>query len=383
MHTSTDSANINQKVIFLSNLVHNGKEQIKIWFYYDEELYCTLKNLEGIKWSRTHRCWYIENNSENLRNIFSVFKSIAWINGNQFFKPAYLLTKHKVTYSEPIVCKKRQCPDEYIEKLKLRRYSENTIRTYKAMFSDFINFFPDKNIDDISENDIKQYHLYLVRVKNVSESYQNQSINAIKFYYEKVNHNPRKAYELERPRRSHKLPNVLSEEEIQLIFQQITNLKHKCILYAIYSGGLRVSEVINLKIEDIDSKRKLILIRNAKGKKDRVTLLSEKLLILFKEYNEEYKPKQWIFGGQNGGKYSVRSVDKILKINVKKAGIIKNVTVHTLRHSFATHLLERGTDLRYIQNLLGHNSSKTTEIYTHVTKRGLCKIKNPIDEMDI
>jgi integrase/recombinase XerD len=372
-------------IITISHLFHNGEKQIKLDFFPENKIINSVKTISGIKWSKTHRCWYIFNNPQNLKILFKTLKGIAEFECKHFFNNSHFNKLENISkFNETHLSKKIPCPVEYIEKLKLKRYSENTIRTYKYMFIDFINFFPDKNIDEISENDIKKYQLHLVRNRNVSESHQNQSINAIKFYFEKVKHCFRKVYDLERPRHSKKLPQVLSEEEIQQIFKQVVNLKHKCILFIIYSGGLRISEVINLRINDIDSKRNLILVRNAKGKKDRVTLLSEKLIVLIFEYLNVYKPKEWLFEGQNKNEqYSVRSIDKILKSNAKKAGIRKNVTVHTLRHSFATHLLESGTDLRYIQNLLGHNSSKTTEIYTHITKKGIDKIKSPFDSLDL
>jgi integrase/recombinase XerD len=223
----------------------------------------------------------------------------------------------------------------------------------------------------------------LVTERKVSISYQNQSINAIKFYYERVLGGQRKVYLVERPRSEHTLPVVLSQQEIQAILKIPTNLKHRAILTTIYSAGLRVSEALNLKMSDIDSNRMQIRVEQAKGKKDRYTLLSPKTLELLRSYYIAYKPATWLFEGASGQKYSDRSIQFILKDAVTKAGIQKRVTVHTLRHSFATHLLENGTDLRYIQSLLGHESSRTTEIYTHVTTRGFDKIKSPLDNLDI
>lgn len=228
---------------------------------------------------------------------------------------------------------------------------------------------------------------YLVSERKVSISYQNQAINAIKFYYERVLGGKRITIYLDRPQKERTLPTILSKEEVQLIISKITNLKHKTMIMLTYSAGLRVSEVINLKIQDIDSQRKQIRVAQSKGKKDRYTLLSEKILILLRQYYIKYKPIEWLFEGQSSdGKivpYFVRSLQMILKKATKKANINKKVTMHTLRHSFATHLLENGTDLRYIQVLLGHQSSKTTEIYTHVTTKGFDKIKNPLDDLDI
>jgi integrase/recombinase XerD len=192
-----------------------------------------------------------------------------------------------------------------------------------------------------------------------------------------------RTYYIQRPKKEKILPNVLSENEVQLILNHTDNLKHKAILSLIYSAGLRRGELINMKINDIDSKRMYVIIRQGKGRKDRYSILSEKVLELLRRYFKEYQPKEWLFEGQFGGQYGASSIQHILKDAVALSKIRKKVTVHTLRHSFATHLLERGTDIRYIQELLGHQSSKTTEIYTHITQRGLGKIKSPLDNFDI
>ncbi|MBX9851707.1 MAG: tyrosine-type recombinase/integrase [Cytophagaceae bacterium] len=200
---------------------------------------------------------------------------------------------------------------------------------------------------------------------------------------EEVCGNDRNTYYIDRPLKESKLPTVLAEEEISAILKAVTNIKHKAILYTIYSAGLRVSEAISLEITHIDSKRKMIVIKGGKGKKDRTTLLSEKLLLILREYYKSQRPKKYLFEGQGKERYSASSMNKILKAACIKAGIRKKVSIHTLRHSFATHLLERGTDIRYIQSLLGHNSSKTTEIYTHITKTAFERIKSPLDNIDI
>lgn len=210
-----------------------------------------------------------------------------------------------------------------------------------------------------------------------------QAINAIKFYYEQVLGRPVKTYYVQRPKKEKRLPEVLSEEEVASILNSIDNLKHKAILSLIYSAGLRLGELINLKINDIDSGRMVIIIRQGKGKKDRISLLSEKVLHLLREYLKVYQPREYLFEGQFFGQYSSTSVQKVFRMAKVKACIRKPATVHTLRHSFATHLLERGTDLRYIQALLGHKNPKTTEIYTHITKKGMEKIKSPFDSLDL
>ena len=208
-------------------------------------------------------------------------------------------------------------------------------------------------------------------------------INSIKFYYERVFGGKRKIYLIERPRKENILPEVLSEEEVTAILKSISNLKHKALIMTIYSGGLRISELINLKVKDIDSNRMQIRIQQSKGKKDRYTLLSKKTLITLRQYFAEYKPKVWLFEGKEGEQYADSSIYQIFKKSLIKANITKKVSIHSLRHSFATHLLENGTDLRYIQSLLGHSSSKTTEIYTHITTKGFDQIKNPLDKLEI
>jgi site-specific recombinase XerD len=176
---------------------------------------------------------------------------------------------------------------------------------------------------------------------------------------------------------------VLSEEEVSRLFAATNNLKHKALLMLIYSAGLRISEALQMKISDIDSNRMQITIRQGKGKKDRTGLLSEQMLTILRSYYQLYEPRQYLFEGSSGGKYSTRSAQQVLRQACQRAGIHKKVTLHTLRHSFATHLLEAGTDLRYIQVLLGHSSSKTTEIYTHVSTKALKDIKSPLDRLKL
>jgi len=269
---------------------------------------------------------------------------------------------------------------QYNDLLIQKRYSQNTQNIYCSYFKDFCIHFSKEELVNITTEQINSYILDLIKLKTISISQQNQRINAIKFYYEKALGRRKEYYELHRPRKENKLPKVLSKNEVKRIFASSNNIKHKCILMLIYSAGLRRSELLNLVLTDIDSERMLIHINGAKGKKDRISLLSDNLLQLLRKYYKEYHPKQFLFEGQKGGMYSPTSVANILKKAALKAEIKKTVTPHMLRHSFATHLLEQGTDLRYIQELLGHESSKTTEIYTHVSKKAIGKIINPIDE---
>ncbi|MGF7185522.1 site-specific recombinase XerD [Desulfitispora alkaliphila] len=258
--------------------------------------------------------------------------------------------------------------------LKLRGYSNKTIKVYSSHVRRLVRHF-DVHPKKINKDQIKQYLLLMMEEKEVSHSYLNQVISAIKFYYSKVLNISNLALDLPRPKKEKKLPDILSEEEIIEIIENVENPKYRVILLLIYSAGLRIGEVVRLKINDIDSKRNLIHVRNGKGCKDRYTVLSTVTLEALRIYVANYKPDNWLFPGVESGKHlNVRSIQKVFAQACKNSGIKKEITVHTLRHSFATHLLESGTDLRYIQELLGHQSTKTTEIYTHVSKKDIGSI---------
>ena len=216
----------------------------------------------------------------------------------------------------------------------------------------------------------------------LSASFQNQVVNAVKLFFQIIE-NKRMIVELiHRPRREKKLPNVLSKNEVKVILETPKNIKHKAMLSLIYACGLRRSELLNLTLKDIHSERNLLLIKQAKGKKDRVVPLSAKLIALLRDYYKAWKPITWLFEGQiPNTKYSEKSLENVLKQSLAKTNINKKVSLHWLRHSYATHLLESGTDLRYIQELLGHSSSRTTEIYTHVSTKNLQQIRSPFDDL--
>ncbi|MFH1335438.1 MAG: site-specific tyrosine recombinase/integron integrase [Candidatus Zixiibacteriota bacterium] len=263
-----------------------------------------------------------------------------------------------------------------------RKYSYKTVKGYIYYNRDFLNFIG-KKPSEINDSDIKDYLLYLAEEKQSATSTLNQAINALKFYYGTML-KKRFVYEVKRPRKDKKLPVVLSKEEVAKILSSVDNIKHKAILMLVYSAGLRVGEVVKLKPEDIDSNRMLINIRGAKGRKDRYTMLSETALEVLRQYWREYKPGKWLFEGARKDRYiSTRTVQHILEHACVRVNIRKDISVRTLRHSFATHLLESGVDLRYIQELLGHANSKTTEIYTHVSTKSLGKIRSPLDCLNI
>lgn len=349
---------------------------LHLYLAYQKEHVAFLKTLAYCAWNREKGHWNCPDTEQHRSAIKQYFEPIG-------FRIEFSKAKPKEKPEKAFVPKFEKAPPEYIEKLTIKRYSTNTVRTYIAAFEAFINYYENLSPIEITEEQIKEYLLYLIEKKQVSESYQNVAINAIKFYYEQVLGGLRKFYQIDRPFKPHKLPSVLSTEEVQRIIGTIENLKHKCIILTIYSAGLRISELVNLKVADIDSKRMLIHVKGAKGKKDRYTLLSEKLLICLRQYFKEYKPRDYLFEGQTGEEYATRNIQILFKTACRKARITKDVTVHTLRHSFATHLLENGTDLRYIQSLLGHESSKTTEIYTHITTKGMENVKSPLDGLNL
>lgn len=376
-----------QKILNLEHLLIKGEKQIGMKFYPDKTIQDTIKKLPDVRWSRQYGMAYIKNNKANVNLIFNRFRGIAWVNGKKFFS-----TKPSIKSNDPVNLDYlrnrtsstgyKKCPEIYLDKLELKRYALNTIKTYVNMFEKFINHYYSSNIDDLSMIDIREY-LKKLNAEKKSSSYQNQMINSIKFYYEVVLGMPNIFYEIERPRSEHKLPVVISKEEVKALIGSIANLKHKCIVSLLYSSGLRRSELLNLKLNDIDSKRLVIYIKSSKGNKDRQTILSPMVLIDLRKYFKEWKPRQYLFEGPKGKKYGAQSVVKIVRRAAEKAGIKKRVTPHILRHSFATHLLEAGTDLRYIQVLLGHNSTKTTEIYTQVAINNLQLIKSPFDSLNL
>jgi integrase/recombinase XerD len=244
----------------------------------------------------------------------------------------------------------------------------------------FLNYFSGKLPEQITNADLEDFNNDYIIAKQLSSSFQNQVINAVKLYFRTIEHRSLNPDLIYRPRREKVLPNVLSKEEVKAIVNVLNNMKHRSMLSLIYSCGLRCGELINLKLSDIDSKRGLIIIRKAKGYKDRIVPLSEKITELLRQYYVVHKPLNYVFEGQQAGEpYDVRSLQQVLKQAVAKAGISKPVTLHWLRHSYATHLLENGTDLRYIQEILGHKSSKTTEIYTHVSNKMIQRIISPFD----
>lgn len=267
--------------------------------------------------------------------------------------------------------------------LVLKRYGWRTIKNYKGCLREYVRYYDDTKPSQLTRRQIDAYLYYIVQERRVSASYQRQVMSAIKLFYTEVLGQGAKVEGLFEPKLPRKLPQVLLEQEVVALLRSVDNLKHRCLLMLIYSAGLRLGEALGLRLIDLEPTKNRLYVRSGKGQKDRCTLLSEKVWALLREYLDVYQPIEWVFEGVNGGQYSERSVQAVFAQAKVRSGINPQATVHTLRHSFATHLLEKGVDLRYIQDLLGHESSKTTEIYTHITKKGWDKLRSPIDDLEI
>lgn len=338
-------------------ITHGGQKRIAVSFEKKKELIARFRKLDGAKWSSTLKVWHLPDKEE------------------------YRL-KFKLPLEKRLSAETEQQIENFVKWLRSKRYSESTIKTYVDAIRVFLKFFSEKALYDIENNDIIIFNNEYILKNKLSASYQNQMVNAVKLFFQTVQNRKLNIEQIHRPKKPKTLPNVLSKEEIKVILEAHGNIKHRAMLSLIYACGLRRSELLNLKPTDIDSKRGILLIKQAKGKKDRIAPISEKIIELLRQYYKAYKPTVWLFEGQQKGEqYTAESLQSVLKQALQKSNIKKPVSLHWLRHSYATHLLESGTDLRFIQELLGHNSSKTTEIYTHVSTKSLQNIKSPFDDL--
>lgn len=335
---------------------YRNESRIAVYFEKKKELIARIKKLEDARWSYSLGAWHLPNNEENRKRF---------------------RLEHAVLSSD-----KETKVEQFGRWLKSKRYSDNTVKTYTDALKSFLLFHNTKAVEEITNEDMIVYNNDFILKNHLSASYQNQIVNAVKLFFRTVENKVMNEELIHRPKREKTLPNVLSKEEVKSILNALGNSKHRTMLSLIYSCGLRRSELLNLKPLDIDSKRNIIIIRAAKGKKDRIVPLSAKILEMLREYYKSYKPKTWLFEGQQGNEpYDARSLSNVLKQALAKTTIKKPVSLHWLRHSYATHLLEAGTDLRYIQEILGHSSSRTTEIYTHVSTQSVQKIISPFETL--
>jgi integrase/recombinase XerD len=359
-----------QKITLIS---HPVDEYMKVFFpFEEEEIHNLITQIKGGFWDNHEAAWVLPKKRKIIDRLLKKYASRVQI---RFPIPAEEEELELTTAAENAL--KRM----YNLLVELR-YSQRTIENYTLYLRQFLSYHHPTAPADLYRNDVQDFIRHLVNEKSIATSTQNVVINALKFYFEQIEGRPKIMYRMHRPKREKPIPSVLSKEEVNQLIAAVKNLKHRCILLTIYSAGLRLEELINLKIEDVDSQRNCIHVREGKGRKDRTTLLSSRLLKELRHYYKEYKPHYWLFEGIAGKQYSKRSVQNIMSKALKRAKITKKASVHTLRHSFATHLLEQGVNLRYIQELLGHSSSKITEIYTHVATTKLHGIISPLDEID-
>ena len=370
----------NLPIVTLTKAFHRKEHQILIGFKHDWALIDVVKHIPHARWSSTLKSWYVKNTPKNLKQIYAVFKGHAHVNNSVLFdkptvKPKKFPEKQKRNLSED----HRQLLNNFYKYLKGKRYSKSTVGTYSFFIADFIEFNHNKDLKLLSNRDVELFIESVFIKRNYSISTQRQFISAVKqfiiFYPETKISN----LALTRPKKSKILPTVLSPEEVIAIIQCTRNLKHRAIITLMYSAGLRIGELLNLKLEDINLNRKQVHIKRAKGRKDRYVTLAKSFIPLLKNYVSTYEPKLYFVEGATRKPYSASSIRKVLSRSCKAAGIHKYVTPHTLRHSYATHLLENGVGLRHIQELLGHAKPETTMIYTHVARKDLMDITSPLD----
>lgn len=350
-------------------------ERLKLLIPYDAASVAKIKAILGRRWHPEEKCWSVPHSEDMVERLVSLFGE-EQVEVDPSLRP--FKTSPICQEEEPQVVQLLEAMDQ---ELILRGYAAKTRKAYLGHVDRFARFCG-KDPQGLSKITVRAYLLDLLEKQKSSHAYVNQCISAMKFLYEKVLKQPSPVVNLPRPKRERKLPDILSRQEVLRLLETVENSKHRVIMLLTYSAGLRLGEVVRLRAEDIDSERRLIHIRQAKGRKDRYTVLSQVALEALRAYFKRYRPNKWVFPGAQPGRHlHERTVQKIFGQAREIAGIRKDVSVHTLRHSFATHLLESGTDLRYIQELLGHKSSKTTEIYTHVSERDIGRIQSPLDSL--
>lgn len=360
-------------------LERESEREIRVYFPYSENRVKNIKTVQGRKWIPEKRCWSIPDTPESIKKLLTLFSGEEVKADESLESTISSLSKGN---NAPQVPGLNEAVEKMEEELKLGGYSRQSRKAYGGHVKRFLSYYASKDFAQLDSNDIKHYLLNQLETQERSHSYVNQTISAIKFFYSYVLKKNQPVITPPRPKKQMKLPEILSSQEVAAILEGLQNTKHKAILCLVYAAGLRVSEVVKLRIRDIDSNRMLIHIRQGKGRKDRYTILSNTALEILRLYIQKYKTKHWLFPGEQEDKHiTIRSVQRVFKKASEKANITKDVSVHSLRHSFATHLLEGGTDLRYIQELLGHRSSKTTEIYTHVSNKDFQKIQSPLDRI--
>jgi integrase/recombinase XerD len=386
------------KNVIVERVIHKGVNRVALRFPYDTGLISVVKGFPDARWSQQMGCWHIADSTDVITLLEKTFYGKAYIDYSAL-KPN-LAEKIRSKREEeqrqkdeklrgnidadlaPLSDKGKADLEKYRRWMESHRYPETTIRTYTGMVTTYLRFISPKEASECTSDDLIRLVDEYILPEGLSYSYQNQMVSAVKKFYGKIYRSVIDPGDFTRPRPQHRLPNVLSKEEVKRVLDAPVNEKHRVMLSLIYACGLRRSELIELVPGDLERDRKLLRIRQSKGFKDRVVPISEKVIQMIDLYITHFRPEKYLFEGQyRGDRYSASSLDKVFKEAIKRAGLRREVTLHGLRHSYATHLLESGTDLRYIQELLGHKSSRTTEIYTHVTTKSIQKIRSPFDDL--
>jgi site-specific recombinase XerD len=367
------------KTIFLKFAEFQKKHFVLLTFPFDFELKEMVKTLAAADWEPALKAWTIPYSDAVIPNLLSIFEGKVWLDYSGFKK---VKIEAKPKGLPALGAELALEIQKFTDWMRNRRYSESTIKNYSQGVGLFFRFMGNRNPELITNEDLELFQKEHIIRNGYSASFQSGVINSVKLFFSNRLKRKLELELIERPKQPRILPHVLPKEEVKLILQAHQNIKHRAMLSLIYACGLRRGELLNLKLIDIDSHRGMVRINQGKGAKDRMVPISEKVLELLREYYRYEKPGVYLFEGQHRGeKYNERSLQQVLKQALEKTKIKKPVTLHWLRHSYATHLLENGTDLRYIQELLGHNSSKTTEIYTHVSQKSLQKIRSPFDDL--
>lgn len=398
---------IDEKVVPIKNnldkvqlkAVKTAYDHIRIGIFFLKNILIEnkIKKIIGVKWCNINNCWHLSCTQKSYDEICNELKETATINNKSL---AIYLRKRKagLLLNKQLLNKKSVAPalvykisgynmvllQRTVEELQLKAYSASTLRTYKNEIGIFLQTIKNKNADTLGVEDVRRYIHYCINKLLLSENTIHSRLNALKFLYEQILGNERFFVEIPRPKKHLQLPKVLGEQELRRLFASPKNLKHKAILFIAYSAGLRVSEVINLRLQDIDRERQQLFIYCSKGKKDRYVRLSPMVLDVLEQYYKmsETKPQNYLFEGLTKGEpYSIRSAQQIFNDARKNAGILKSLSFHNLRHSFATHLLEKGVDVVFIKEILGHFDIRTTERYLHVRRDTLINIESPIEDL--